>query len=193
MNSVLLDALAMTAAPKLQSIKEFRRQRIAALLDKYGKTKLSQLVDIPANYLWQMGRGVGKSARGVSDEKAAKIEAKLEKETGWMDPDQTAAHSDSQTVRLDATMVRQVAMALENRYKKVGGYSLRDRPEDFVIAYEIRYGMTDAYVSPEVFNLIIQHADLSPQGASADGRGSDSASTDGPSGGKARTGRGSEA
>ncbi|MBT2142715.1 helix-turn-helix transcriptional regulator [Rhodanobacter sp. LX-99] len=85
------------------------------------------------------------------------------------------APSHSQPVRLDPLIVRRVATALSERYKSDGGYSLADKAEEFVRAYELWVGMSDAYDEPEIFNLVIRHADLSPQGASGNERGSQDA------------------
>jgi phage repressor protein C with HTH and peptisase S24 domain len=105
-------------------------------------------------------------------------------------PGAVALSSQSHPLKLDPAMIRQVGRALELRHKKTGGYNLQERPEEFAIAYEIRASMTDAYVDPEVFELVILHADLSPQGASDDGRGSDGAPTNGAPRTATRAGRG---
>lgn len=77
---------AADLSPKtIYIIKARRRDRLARLLDEHGKVQLSKLVDISADYLWQMGKGTGKSARGVNDANARKIEEALGKPAGWMD------------------------------------------------------------------------------------------------------------
>jgi transcriptional regulator with XRE-family HTH domain len=76
----------------------------------------------------------------------------------------------SQPMRLDPAMLAETAKALRLRFAKTGGYSLEADPELFAMVYEMRLGMSDAYVSPEVFELVIQHADLTPQGAGNNGR-----------------------
>ncbi|SEJ55148.1 hypothetical protein [Frateuria terrea] len=110
----------MGTAPKLQSIKEFRRARLAALLDKHGKTELSRLVDISADYLWQMGKGRGGSARGVSDANAAKIEAALGKPAGWMDGEESAPLSQSQPLLLDPVMLAETHRTLRELEEERG-------------------------------------------------------------------------
>lgn len=89
----------------------------------------------------------------------------------------------SQPVRLDPAILAETAAALRLRFAKVGGFSIEENPEMFIAAYEMRQGMTKAHVSPEVFQLVIQHADLTPQGAGKDGR-SDGAPTHGADGRK---------
>lgn len=101
--------------------------------------------------------------------------------TGRAPKAEPAVQGQSQPLRLDAEIVRNVGTALELRYEKAGGYNLAERPEEFVTAYRLWLGMPDAYDSPEVFNLVIRHADLSPQGASND-RGSEGAPVDGDAG-----------
>jgi hypothetical protein len=100
---------------------------------------------------------------------------------------EAASQQHSQTVRLDPKMLAEAARALRLRYAKVGGYDIEQDPETFAIAYEIRSGMTNAYESPDVYQLVIQHADLTPQGAGDNGR-SDGAPTDVGSERKARRG-----
>lgn len=56
-------------------------------MDEHGKVGLSRLVNINADYLWQMGKAAGKSARGCNDENAALIESALGKPRGWLDQD----------------------------------------------------------------------------------------------------------
>lgn len=135
--------------------------------------------------------------KAIGNQIAREIEEAMGLERGWMDwlheDGETASESESRAVRLDPDMIRQAVLALEKRYKKAGGYSITERPGEFVIAYEIRVGMTDAYVSPEVFELVIQHADLTPQGASKDGRGSDHLPAGSPAGAAARAGTGGKA
>jgi DNA-binding Xre family transcriptional regulator len=78
--------------------------------------------------------------------------------------------SQSQLVRLDPAMIAETHAALRRRYAKVGGYNIEHQPELFAVAYEIRSGMVGASVPKNVFDLVIEHADLTPQGASSDGR-----------------------
>lgn len=130
--------------------------------------------------------------KAIGNQIAREIEEAMGLERGWMDwlheAGEAATGRESRAVRLDADMIRQVALALDKRYKNAGGYNIVERPEEFAIAYELRVGMTDAYVSPKVFELVIQHADLTPQGASKDGRGSDHLPAGGPVGAAARAG-----
>ena len=85
-------------------------------------------------------------------------------------PIRTAVEKESQPVRLDPAMIAETHAALRRRYAKVGGYDIERHPELFVVAYEIRCGMVGASVPRNVFDLVIEHADLTPQGASEDGR-----------------------
>lgn len=100
-----------------------------------------------------------------------------------------ASQQHSQSVRLDSRMLAETAKALRLRYAKAGGYDIEKDPEIFAIAYEIRSGMTDAYESPDVYQLVIQHADLTPQGAGSNERGY-GAPADAGAESKARKGRG---
>lgn len=82
---------------RLAHLKDTRRQRLAALLDKHGQTKLHELTGIAEAYLWQMAKGEGKSRRGVSDDNAARIEAALELPAGWLsgaDPSAASAQGE---------------------------------------------------------------------------------------------------
>lgn len=83
--SKMLDAAGVDAAQNIQDIKDRRRRRLASLLDEFGKVRLAAKVDISADYLWQMGKGKGKSRRGVSDNTARKLENALGQPLGWMD------------------------------------------------------------------------------------------------------------
>jgi hypothetical protein len=133
-----------------------------------------------------------KPTKNIGDLIAREIELAFGLERGWMDwyhDDETALHSQSQPVRLDLEIVRKVGVALNLRYKKAGGYNLAERPEEFIRSYQLWFGMPDAYVNPEIFNLVIQHADLSPQGADEDGRSSEGAPTAGAPGGGVRASR----
>lgn len=121
------------------------------------------------------------------------IEAKIGRDHGWLDrphwiAEEPAEYGQSQPLKLDPEIVRRAGRALNLRYKKAGGYNLEDRPEEFVRAYELWLGMDDAYENPEVYNLVILHADLSPQGAN-DERGSEGAPTHGAPGEGVRAGR----
>lgn len=70
--------------PTLTEIKENRRAFVAFLLDRHGKVRLGELVDINPDYLFQMGKAKGKSARSVSDATAEKIEKALGLKAGVM-------------------------------------------------------------------------------------------------------------
>lgn len=86
-DSKLLDACGMETKSDIRAIKAARRKKLAALLDKHGKVELSRLTDINADYLWQMGKGEGKSARGVNDNNARKIESGTGNPPFWLDSD----------------------------------------------------------------------------------------------------------
>lgn len=89
----MLDAWGMATKTGIQAIRAARRKKLAALLDKYGKVELSKLTDINPDYLWQMGKGEGKSARGVNDDNARKIERGTGHQPYWMDSDDDASTS----------------------------------------------------------------------------------------------------
>lgn len=103
-----------------------------------------------------------------------------------------ASDSHSHPVRLDPEIVQHVANALAKRYRSAGGYNLAERPGEFIRAYELWTGIPDAYASPEVFELVISHADLSPQGASKDEQRSEGVPTTGSPRAGVRSGRGSK-
>jgi hypothetical protein len=135
--------------------------------------------------------------KNIGDQIARQIEQAMGLERGWMDWLQDGAEpapeSVSRSVRLDPKIVRSVGVALNLRHKSAGGYNLAELPDEFVRAYELWIGMPDAYEAPEVFNLVIQHADLSPQGASEDERGSKGAPPNGAPREGVRAGRGGKA
>lgn len=164
----------MTNPHKLASIKAFRRERLSALLDEHGKVGLSKLVDISADYLWQMGKGAGKSARGVNDENAAKIEAALGKPSGWMDgePPDSASKEQSQSVRLDPLMIDETYTALSELYEESGRvFCSKDDLEKFLHAYQLRVQMPVKPSDKELMAYGRKLAVLAPQGAMKDGRG----------------------
>lgn len=135
--------------------------------------------------------------KNIGDQIAREIEAKFGLERGWMDwlqeEGETALHSHSQPVRLDPETVRNVAVALNLRHKSGGGFNLAERPDEFVLAYELWTGMSDAYQAPEVADMGTRRTGKSPQGASEDERGNQAAPTDGATGEGARSGRGRKA
>lgn len=114
-------------------IKARRRENLARLLDEYGKVQLSRLVDISADYLWQMGKGTGKSARGVNDTNARKIEEKLGKPIGWLDrSDDGRANASPRTadVATSETPVTHVRFPLLEGFAGMGrGDYVGDYPE----------------------------------------------------------------
>ena len=168
----MLDARDMPNTRKLEAIKEFRRQRIAALLDQYGKVGLSRIVDISADYLWQMGKGIGKSARGVSDANAAKVETRLGKEPGWMDSDLSAPEGRSQALRLDPNMLAETHKALRELYQESGRvFSIEEEPARFVQVYQMRAGMSEEPSQDEWIKFGRKLVVMPPQGATGDGRG----------------------
>lgn len=66
----------------LSAQKDWRRQRLAHLMDEFGQRKLFEITGIAEAYLFQMSRGEGKHKRNVSDAMAAKIEEKIGR-PGW--------------------------------------------------------------------------------------------------------------
>lgn len=129
----------MAADSKLRTIKETRRNRLASLLDEYGKTTLAEMTDISGDYLWQMGKGVGKSGRGVNDENAAKIERGAGKAPGWLSGEDVPSVPPSQSMRLDPDMIRDVALVLQSVFKEDGKvYRVEEYPELFAEFYEER-------------------------------------------------------
>jgi hypothetical protein len=124
----------------LDEIRDTRRKRLAALLDEYGKTRLAAMVDVSADYLWQMGKGAGQSARGISDKNAAKIEAGAGKPAGWLSG--SVANAGSQPVRLDPEMIRDVAQSLQDVFREQGwDFRIEESADLFAEYYEERVRM----------------------------------------------------
>jgi hypothetical protein len=71
----------------IEGMKAHRRERVGLLLDRFGQTELSALVDIAASYLYQMGKAIAEKGRNVSDANAGKIERALSLPPGWLDSD----------------------------------------------------------------------------------------------------------
>lgn len=122
-NSALLEHREMPKA--LGSIRDARRVNLAALLDKHGKANLGRLTEIDATYLWQMGKGQGKSARNVNDDNARAIETALGLSPGYMDIDHnveppsappTAGAQLSQPERLDHQRLAASIAFLERQF-----------------------------------------------------------------------------
>jgi transcriptional regulator with XRE-family HTH domain len=125
-----------------------------------------------AVYQWESG-----ATKSLKAETALALAGVLGVDIGWLVTGKAAKVAplgESQSMRPDAHIVRNVATALNLRYEKAGGYNLAERPDEFVTAYGLWVGMPDAYDSPEVFNLVVRYADLSPQGITDD-RGSEGA------------------
>lgn len=131
--------------------------------------------------------------KNIGNDIAREIEAKFGLERGWMDWLQDEAEaaplSHSQSVRLDPEIVRNVAVSLNKRHKSAGGFNLAESPDEFVLAYELWLGMSDAYQAPEVTDLGTRGAGKSPQGASEDDRRGEAVPTSGTTGEGARPGR----
>lgn len=166
----------MANTRKLEAIRSLRRQRIADLLDVHGKVGLSKLTDISADYLWQMGKGVGKSARGVSDANAAKIEIKLGKPAGWMDSEgsETAAGRHSQPLRLDPEMLAETHRALRRAEEAEGRpFSLENESNAarFVLVYEMRAAMPPKLTEDELVEFGRKLAAIITPTGGDDGRG----------------------
>lgn len=121
------------------------------------------------------------SALNVSDQWLA---------TGKLPKDRKAApEQHSQPMRLDPKMLAITAEALRLRFEHAGGFDIEKDPEMFASAYEILVGMPDAYETPDVYQLVIKHAGLTPQGAGNE-RPSEGAPADGGAKRKIRAGRG---
>jgi len=61
----------------LAALKQARREKLGALLQQWGTSELSRRTGINPNYLFQMGRATGSSARPVSDKIVERVEAAL--------------------------------------------------------------------------------------------------------------------
>jgi len=96
----------------LARVREIRRANLSALLDKHGQAKLHELTGIAAAYLWQMGKGDGKTRRGISDATAEKIEAALELRPGSLSV-AGMPQQQSQPGRLDAGKLADLIEAVE--------------------------------------------------------------------------------
>lgn len=104
----------MKKTAQLADIKETRRRRLGELLDRHGKIRLAELTGISADYLYQMSRATGSSARNVSDKTASKIESALRLETGWLNGD--LASGQSQPEILDTGKLHTAMTFLENLF-----------------------------------------------------------------------------
>lgn len=92
--STLLDHSRMTNPPAISDLKAARRRRLASLMDEVGQAELARLAEMSPAYLFQMAKGEGKTARGVSDANARKLEAAGGKPAGWLDGIQAVAGYD---------------------------------------------------------------------------------------------------
>lgn len=110
----------MPSPTDIQALKEARRRKLAALMDASSKTALGKKLDMNPDYLWQMAKGTGKSARGVSDETARKIEAALEKPPHWLEweGDEPPLSPPSQPAGLDLEMLRSAIVAVKESLRK---------------------------------------------------------------------------
>lgn len=159
----------MPSPRKLQSLKDARRQRLAALLDEHGKTRLGELVGISGDYLWQMGKGKGTSARGISDATAAKIERGTGNPPGWLDGESVNGVTYQTVGALDLEMVRDVAQALQDIFADDGRVYRIDRfPELFVEFYEARVRMEE--INPTADAMLVGKWIERYEGEHQDGR-----------------------
>lgn len=112
----------MRSSSGIQAIKEARRRKLAALMDASSKFELGKLLDMNPDYLWQMAKGQGVSARGVSDKTARAIEEKLGKPAHWLewDGDEPGDAPASQSAGLDVERMRFAAKFLEDLFDSYG-------------------------------------------------------------------------
>jgi transcriptional regulator with XRE-family HTH domain len=163
--------------------------RLAAGLDP---AELARRVGVNAAAAYQWESGATKSLKA---ETAIAMAEALGVDVVWLVTGRktkdggTASHGHSQPVRLNPETVRNVAVALNLRHKSAGGFNLEERPDEFVLAYELWTGMSDAYKAPEVADIGTRRTGISPQGASEHDRGSKAPQTDGATREGARAGR----
>jgi hypothetical protein len=159
---------------RAMDVSTTRARNIAMLVEQAGgPTAFGKLIDRDQVQVSQWTSAA--KPKPLGGRLARYIEGKLGHEHGWLDTPQweageTAPESHSLHMRLDPAMIRQVHKALQRRYARVGGYNIERDPDIFAIAYEILAGMADASVPDNVFDLVIQHADLNGSGARNDGR-----------------------
>jgi hypothetical protein len=124
------------------------------------------------------------------------IEEKLGHERGWLDrpqwqADETPAQSQSHSLQLDPDTLAETARTLRERFgSAVEVYELiESQPHIFIEAYELYASSTTDERTPEVERaLAMRVADLTPQGANKDERGT-SMPTKGTTERKVGTGR----
>jgi hypothetical protein len=104
----------MKKTAQLADIKETRRRRLGELLDKHGKLRLAELTGISGDYLYQMSRATGPSARNVSDKTAERIETALRLDAGWLNGE--SAQGQSQPQILDTGKLHAAMTFLENLF-----------------------------------------------------------------------------
>lgn len=146
-----------------------RESRAAAGLDP---AELARRIGVKAAAAYQWESGATKSLKA---ETAIALAEELGVDVAWLvlgrrPREKAAPLSQSQPMQLDPAKLAETHKALRERFEKVGGYNIETNPEAFAAAYSIRAGLEDAYDSPDVFRLVIEHADLTPQGAMRDGR-----------------------
>lgn len=82
-------------------VKQRRRAHLAAMMDEAGgKVQLGDKLGMNPDYLWQMAKGEGNSARPITDKTAKKIEDKLNKPVGWLGSEDTGVSSHPETLDL---------------------------------------------------------------------------------------------
>jgi hypothetical protein len=153
--SGLLDASAMGTALGIKAIKEARRRKLAALLEGTSKFELGKRLDMNPDYLWQMAKGQGGSARGISDKTARKIEEKLGKPTNWMewDGDHPPVQAASQAVGPDFLKIAGTIMVVRRYTEKLRG---SDAWLTDPVLLEIAYGLVEAVEDPVSANNVIE-------------------------------------
>jgi hypothetical protein len=123
----------------LKAIKEARRRKLASLLETASKFELGKTLDMNPDYLWQMAKGSGKSARGISDKTARAIEVKLGKPTHWMewDGDHPPAPVASQSAGLLYDNIADAIRLLELLAEVQGHNPPSVSPAEIFVAMEI--------------------------------------------------------
>lgn len=79
----------------LTEIRELRRARLNALLQRMPAAELARRSGIDAAYIYQMSKGAGRHKRGISDATAAKIETAANLAPGALSQHQDAVAEDA--------------------------------------------------------------------------------------------------
>jgi hypothetical protein len=104
--SILLHSNRMVS---VRDAKEIRRHNLSLLMDLYGQAELAKDTDVQPAYLFQMSKGVGKQARGISDKNARIIDSGASLPDGWLDIDRRNTLANVIEVDIKAAKLRRAS------------------------------------------------------------------------------------